>query len=315
MLKIRGLTFSVLVLLSFFIASAVMVPQVYSQTSSAVISNYSWYTRPSDGDFIVVGEVLNTGTTVLNNVTFTGSVITSDGQVQASGSTIAYGDHILPGQKIPFYLDLNASHSTSGNLNWVSLGVERVAFAVTQANAVSTMQYPNVDVIATNNATGSDGLFYVEGFARNYGNRTVNNVRVVATYYDAAGKVIAVGFTNFLESNGNTTLEQYGVLPFRVVAFDSTPRAAQIANFSLVAQIASPIVPAVLTSPSPPPEESIEPGPITSPSESASPTSSPGVQQQSLPLDLIIVIVVIIALVIVIAVLVVKRKPRSATTV
>ena len=85
-------------LVSLFFTS---IPNVLGQTEDVQVLSYSWYIS-SKGNFIVVGEVQNVGSNILEFIDLGGIVYTKDGEAQATAYTTAYSAHIHPQEKVPF---------------------------------------------------------------------------------------------------------------------------------------------------------------------------------------------------------------------
>ena len=89
-----------------FVFSLILNPNVFSQavnTSVTVLSHSSYIN--SRGNFIVVGEVQNTGSHALDTVSLDVEASASDGSQIALATTKAYVKDFLSGQKAPFYVD------------------------------------------------------------------------------------------------------------------------------------------------------------------------------------------------------------------
>ena len=99
-----------LILVTFLLASFSMlfsVPNVKAQVADVTVVSTSWYisSRRSSGDLIAVGEIQNTGTQTLDNITVVGIAYDNNSQQLAQSNSIVYGNDIAPQQKAPFYLD------------------------------------------------------------------------------------------------------------------------------------------------------------------------------------------------------------------
>jgi hypothetical protein len=243
-----------------------LVPQVSSQPENVKVVSYSWYVD-SIGDFIVVGEVQNVGSNTIESVVLTGVVYTMDGEAQASSYTIVYVNYLIPQQKAPFYMDFSPQSSNTGDLSWISLGVKRVDFTVNRANITSSYQYPDLTLASSSGGVDGEGVYWVSGTVKNSGTQTATNIRVVGTFYNSSGTVIAVGYTDLLTP---ASLTPSNTASFKVGAFDVNQTEAssikKISSYQLLIQTEGPILSG--TSPTPPPYS-------PSPSASYSPSSSP----------------------------------------
>jgi hypothetical protein len=244
-----------------------LVPQVSSQPENIKILSYSWYID-SYGDFIVVGEIQNTGSNTIGSVALSGTVYTKDGEAQTFYAGSAFVKQLIPQQQAPFYIVFPPQASITGDLSWVSIGVDHVDFTVNQAEATNEYQYPDLTVQSSSGSVDSEGAYWVSGTIKNSGSQTATNIRVIGTFYNASGTVIAVGYTNPLTPS---SLAPSSTASFKVGAFDLNQNEVasnqKITDYRLLIQTEEPILSG--TAPSPPP-------PTPSPSDSTpSPTVSP----------------------------------------
>jgi hypothetical protein len=219
----------VIILVAITCLGSVSIPNAFSQVvnTNVKVLSYSWYVNPS-GDFIVVGEVQNTGNHTLQSVTLNATAYDSGGSALAGSSTMAYVSNFLPQQKAPFYIDFGPSNIAG--TDWAST-VSSVDFTVFNAYSSSDQQYENLALATAFNGT-LDGAYIVRGLILNIGNQTANDIRVVGTYYNSLGSVVAVGFDIV-----NGSLPPDNATTFTVSEFDATPSlVAQISNYSLLIQ-------------------------------------------------------------------------------
>ena len=170
---------------------------VKAASSEVTVVSYSWYTAPSNtvlsspngGDFIVVGEIENVGSNIIQNVTLQGTALSSTGTDLAQTTTQAFVYHTLPGQKAPFYLDFNAASSSTDSLSWIS-SVSSVQFTVTSVINTNAAQYAGLEIPNPGGSTPyvpSNGTYYIDGTIVNNGTQVAQNPWVVATYYNSVG--------------------------------------------------------------------------------------------------------------------------------
>lgn len=209
MKKTAAIVILFILVLSTFAALA--TPHVKAQqTTEAVIKSYSWYTAPADtflaleeggyaGDLIAVGEVQNTGTTTLGDIIVGGEAYNSSNGMVCSSETPVLATPLLPGQIAPFYMDFDAADLTTDSQAWVST-VTNVTLSIIIADATNQTVY--TDLTATS-VTGFDnnGVYTITGNVQNNGTQTPSNVFVWATYYNAAGTVIGLNYTDYLTPN------------------------------------------------------------------------------------------------------------------
>jgi hypothetical protein len=286
-----------------------LIPQGSSQPENIKVLSYSWYID-SIGFFVVVGEVQNVGPNTIASVGLSGTVYTTDGTPQVNSGAYAYVLYLRPQQKAPFYMDFDPQSSLTGDLSWLSLGIDHVDFTINLAEATGNYSYPNVTVKTSSGATGSEGVYWVTGTVQNTGTQTAKNIRVVATYYNATGTVVAMGYTDPLTP---TSLTPSSIASFKVGAFDLNqtlvPSNEKIESYNLLVQVEEPIITGTLPSVSPFPTPS-----GTSPSVNPTPTQTPS-NSASSPLtpEAVRGIIVVIAVVAVAGTLLFLRRRKSQT--
>ncbi len=177
--------------------------------SGVIVLSYSSYVAPSTtvlasepGDLIIVGEVENVGSNIIGNVTVEGSAFSSTGTELATTTSQAFVYDMLPEQKAPFYIDLNAQSSISKDLSWVS-SVSTVAVTVTSVTETTATQYSGLTIPAGSSASylPGNGSYYVIGTVVNNGNQVAQDPWVVTTFYNVGGAVVGLNFTNYLTSS------------------------------------------------------------------------------------------------------------------
>jgi hypothetical protein len=217
-----------------------LVQQTYSQSDSQTlkVSNYSWY-FDSVGGFHVVGEVQNVGTTILQPVWLGATIYTPDGTPQIlSNPCRVYVSYMLPQQKAPFLMDFPLR-----DMSWMSQGIDRTEFTVIQADTNSSYQYPDVVVSSSTLSTDATGVYWVSGKVQNTGNRTATNVRVIGTFYNSTGTVVAAGYSEVVTPSN---LSPSNSASFKVGAFDvnqtETTPDRQISSYTLLVQAEGPLL-------------------------------------------------------------------------
>ncbi len=238
-----------------------------ASTSDVKILSYSWYIYPDTptypGDFIVVGEVQNVGSTTQNQVRIEGIPYTTDGQPQAYVLVGALVDNLVPGQKAPFYMDFYVDNSYSGNMTWDTM-VDHVALSIVSSNDTTTQPYSGLALVTNTSYTDpSSGVYTVLGIINNTGNEDAGRVFVETTFYNATGTVIAINYTDYLTNS---------FFPGQTVPFTATPQdysrlTGQIASYSIFV-LSRPATPNPTSTPP-------SPTPTTSQSPNQSPTASP----------------------------------------
>ena len=86
-----------------------------------------------------------------------------------------------------------------------------------------------------------EGVYWVSGTIQNNGSQIAKNIRVIGTFYNASGSVVAVGYTDLLTP---VSLAPSGVASFRVGAFDmnqtEAPSDFRISGYTLLVQVEAP---------------------------------------------------------------------------
>jgi hypothetical protein len=209
-----------------FVFSLISSPIVFVQaayTGVTVLSHSSYVN--SSGHFIVVGEVQNTGNHVLGNVSLDVVVSASNGSQLVSGTTMAYVNDFLPQQKAPFYLDF-------GKIDFDIISeVSTFDFNVSNHPPTNYIEYPGLSLVVTFNGIAND-VYVVSGSITNSGSQTANDIKVVGTYYNSEGIVVAVGLVIL-----NGPLIPNKSVNFAVNEFDASPKLVnRISNYSLLVQ-------------------------------------------------------------------------------
>jgi hypothetical protein len=287
------------------------VPNVLGASTDIKILSYSWYVSPSTsynaGDLIVIGEVQNTGSSIMDYVTVDGVAYATDGPAQGYAYSVAYVDHILPQQKAPFYMDFSAETSFSGNLSWVYLGIDRVDLSV-MANEVTEQQYPDLAVVAQTSYVDTNGVYTVVGYIQNTGLQSTGKVWVVGTFYNASGTAILAGYSKYLTNS----LSPNGTVQFSVSPLDSVAQlTSQITSYSILIQNQEPTAD---STPTPMVTQSSSPSPTALPSSSEIPLQSQTPQSGS-PLSSLVYVVVGLAVVVVavVVVLLLRKRPKISS--
>jgi hypothetical protein len=239
-----------------------LVPSAFSQPENIKIVSYSYYVD-SLGFLDVVGEIQNIGSNTVASVILTGTVYSSDGTDQADSYAKAWVANLAPQQKAPFYMEF---YSPSSSTSWLSVSVSKVDLTVSQANATTNYQYPDLKITSSSASIGSGtddkGVYWVTGNVQNTGSQTAQSITVVGTFYNATGTVVAVGYSDTLTP---TDIASSGIASFKLGAFDLNqtivPSNQKISSYSLLIQVLAPILQgtAPLITPSPSPANSSNP--------------------------------------------------------
>jgi len=152
-------------------------------TDKLTVLSYSSYIS-SIGTFHVVGEVENTGNINMQFVKIVATFYDSSKTVVGTAFTYADIEVLKPNQKSPF------------NIMEMS-NVEEIQSVKLDLTYMPTTNepYAGLTILSRSSYTSTIGTFHVVGEVKNSGNRDVNFVKVIGTFYDSAGKVVDTSFT------------------------------------------------------------------------------------------------------------------------
>lgn len=221
-----------------------LLPTAQSQTvpeDNIKVLNYSWYVN-AEGILMVVGEVQNVGTSTIKEVLLSGEILTSEG-IHAEWATRVWVINLLPQQKAPFIMPFNNPQNPDG-LWYAYPDITDAVFKAYQPQATSDYNYPDLQITDHSHTIDSEGMYWVSGHVKNTGTQTATNVTVVATFYNANGTTVAVGFTEEFLTNGN--LDPQATASFKVRALDlpqdEITVEKKIEDYALLVQVVEPIL-------------------------------------------------------------------------
>ncbi|HMK93842.1 MAG TPA: FxLYD domain-containing protein [Candidatus Limnocylindrales bacterium] len=234
------ITVAVLAALILATFAFVPLPCVKAAASEVKVLSYSYYTAPANtvlapnqGDIVVVGEIENVGTGIVQNVTLMGTALDSTGKTIASSSLgVVWSYEMAPGQKAPFFIDFTPQSSTSQNTSWMS-SLSKFTVTVLAVTDTTTSPYPDLSVPTTPFAVNQSNVYTVVGTIVNTGSQTMDYVWVVTTFYNAAGTVVGLNYTYVITPSA--ALAPTNAIRWVATPADSTPQlTSEIANFSYV---------------------------------------------------------------------------------
>jgi len=266
-----------------------LTPTVSSQKENVTILNYSYH-LDSSGILVAVGEVQNTGSTAISSIIISGTATPTYGDEVVSGD-LAWANNLLPGQKAPFLIEFETNTTSSGA--WVA-GISDITVRVLTASATTQYQYQGI-TITQHQASLSSGSYTVTGKMKNAGTEDAGNVAIVATFFNAEGKPVAVGYSppiTTMAPDGNDTF-QLSALGLNQTNASPTNK---IESYKLLVQVDSPLQSGALPS---------TPAEITGSISGTIGTDN----ANNLNLTTIVVLVVVIIAVVVVAILLTRRKP------
>jgi hypothetical protein len=195
-----------------------------AQQASLQVLSYSSYIDSVDY-YHVLGEVQNTGSVPLTQVTVSATLCDPSGHPTGTIEDYIMINLLAPQQKSPFDLFENATGTVCG---------------VSPANSTlsNVAPYHNFQLPNPSSSRDAQGLYHLSGQVKNTGTSTAQGVDVVATFYDEKGVVVQVGSSLAAPSN----LPPNGVGLFGITSDDPT-LSARIATYSVQAQSATPTLP------------------------------------------------------------------------
>jgi hypothetical protein len=272
---------------------------VNGASSDAKILSYSWYQAPTNelatyvGDLIVVGELQNVGTTNIFSVYVVGSAYIGNVEV-ASVSKQVFGNNLLPEQKAPFYIDFVPASILIDDLeDWADV----TDVKVTVGHLVNTDKSMYQGLTAPSEGGYRSNVYTVIGKVENIGTESIGDVRVITTFYNAAGKVVSLNYTEIFSDK---------IAPGASKTFTATPvdyYTGDISSYSLLIQ--STIQQPDGTNPS------NNPSNTKNPSNSATAPSTVPAPKTGINTLLIIIIVTILAIASIGAVLVMYKRRKT----
>lgn len=160
----------------------------------------------STGNYHIVGEVQNNGNTPVNFVQVTATYYNTNNNSIDTRFDLTMLYVIMPERKSPFEITL-LDTAQSAQVHNYSLSVSFLETSPLPAGIEITSQSSSVD---------SSGRMHVTGGLKNIGTETLVNPKVVATFYNAASKVIAAAMSSIdPEVVGETTPNQ--TTPFEII--------------------------------------------------------------------------------------------------
>jgi hypothetical protein len=212
-------TFFLFPVVLLLIANAAVQP--VAAVASAQIQNDSSFVD-SLGYFHVVGEVLNSGDVWLRFVKITGTLRNASGQIVDVTFTYAVVQYLPPNQRAPFDL-FEVEKAKSAKVSSYSLALE--------FQQTSTIPQNTLTVQDATSSTDSLGYLNIVGQVKNSGAQTSNFTKVIASYYDATGKVIYVDFT-FTSPDAIPPGQSYG---FKLIG-PNAPISSRVKTYAIIAE-------------------------------------------------------------------------------
>lgn len=233
----------IVVLLQFSAALSTCATLVKATGSVEILSNTGYL--DAVGNYRVVGEVQNVGNQAVNFVQVTAQFYDSDNNFVDSRFDLTLLYVILAGRKSPFEIALlDATESAL---------VSRYSMSVTY---VETADLPlKLRILSDANYTDASGNLHTIGDLKNLGTEKLVNAKVVATYYDAYSRVVAVASIGFDpeivgDINPNQTIQFQIDLPNERAQYAHTySLAAESNQYTMIPEHPTPMLLLILLPP------------------------------------------------------------------
>lgn len=204
-------------LLFVVVFSLVLIfPNAWAQVS---IVNDQKYVG-DEGVFHVVGEIENTSSIPLNQITVSATFYSSDGKILGIKNTDSILETIMPSKKSPF--DLIINDRWMSEISHYSLGVK---YTPTDHKTES------LEILSSRARMDMVDNFVISGTIVNHDEKTANTIVVIATLYDKDGKVVATAKTytkpDYLKSGAEA--------PFLLSVLDKS-QSRKISDYSLTVE-------------------------------------------------------------------------------
>lgn len=180
----RTYFFALFLILVASMFSATISVNVKATTTDVAILSHNPYVD-SLGYYTIVGEVQNQGTKNLHYVKITATFYDSANNVLATDFTYTDIDILIPQQKSPFELNTYPSKIT----------VDHYSVVVSSYSETGEVPYRSLRIQGLTTSTDSLGYYHVIGEVENTGQVDTTYVKIVVTFYNSNGKVIAKDFT------------------------------------------------------------------------------------------------------------------------
>ena len=192
---------------------------VYAAAQVNILTHSGWL--DSVGYYHVSGEVENVGDAPASFVKVTATFYDSGDTVVATSFTYAMLDVLLPGRKSPFEV-LLVDTTQAAKVHRYSLGV---TFSTTSPIPMG------LEILSNSSYIDEAGYMHVVGEIKNIETGAATYVKVMATFYNSTGNVVATAFTYSDPSD----IDPGQTAPFEVLLI-YTNRVPLVATYALTAE-------------------------------------------------------------------------------
>ena len=230
------------------------------KADSVTVISSSGFTD-SIGDYHIVGEVQNIGSSTVDYVQITATYYDSNNKVVDTQFTFTSVSYMQPNAKSPFDI-IETTPTLVPQISTYKLQVSSTASGSIQQG---------LEITSNSSYTDSIGDVHIVGQIQNTGSATSSATEIFATCYDSSGKVVDTGLT-FANPQDITS---GGTAPFEIIITDPT-QIPLIASYSLTAQSSDY---ALISANSLPSSTATPTSSPTSSSTSSTPTATPTVPE------------------------------------
>jgi hypothetical protein len=164
-------------------ATTPLAPQDQSSDNAVTIVSDRLTTMPNTTTTQIIGEVRNDSPNTISRIQVDGKLYDSSGQLIDLGHSSLYALDVRPGEKRPFVL----TFSTEGVASY-TLDTEVSPGPAQEKPAALEVGVSRHGIVEKNTVAGTH--YEVVGNVTNVGNSPATFVSVIATFYDAAGKIV-----------------------------------------------------------------------------------------------------------------------------
>jgi len=213
--------FVTLILLQALILLLSLASQVKAVANIDILS-YTGYID-SFGYYHVVGEVQNVGDQALNFVEIEAIFFDSNDVIIATRFDLTMLDVLLVGRKSPFDISL-LDTTESANVDHYSLST---TFSTTSPIAIG------LEILSQSSHVDEVGCLHIIGQIKNVASEKASNVKVIGTFYNQAGDVVAATLTH-LDPEAPSDIDPGQTKPFEILL--SEERTRHVATYELTAE-------------------------------------------------------------------------------
>jgi hypothetical protein len=170
-----------------------------------------------------LGEIRNDSDTAVRNVLIKTSFYDMEGDLLDEFQRAPEIQVINPGESSPFEI-LYIDQKTVDNIS---------NFTMSATGQTSEPKEKHLKIISSSSRLDILGVYYINAAARNEGQKTANNVMMIATLYDSSGRVIAIGKALAEAGPGSSNMVVGSEAPFGI-AITQKLQTYNAAHYSLV---------------------------------------------------------------------------------